>query len=196
MTTTIPTNDVGTRLDEAAAALERIAEDAEAHFEALSAEQLDWRPDPKSWSIAQCLDHLVRIQVLYFPLLERLAKGEYRPSFWERYSPLSGLMGRALISALDPENRSKTKATASAEPDAGRLGDSILRRFKEHQSELARRVRAVPGGLDPRRVTVTSPLSSLMTYSLDDALTVLEVHGRRHLAQAQRVIEAESFPGG
>ena len=102
----------------------------------------------------------------------------------------------ALISALAPSNRNRSKASPQAQPASGDLGDSILRRFREHQHELARRVRALPPELDPRRVTVTSPLSRLMTYSLDDALTVLVVHGRRHLAQAERVTAAEGFPGG
>jgi hypothetical protein len=33
-----------------------------------------------------------------------------------------------------------------------------------------------------------------MTYTLDDAYTVLVEHSKRHIRQAKRVMEAEGFP--
>jgi len=188
--------ETNTRFNEAATELEQMGNEAEARFARLTSAQFDWRPEPGRWSIAQCLDHLVRTQVLYFPVLRELARGEYRPSTWARYSPFSALFGRMLVRALQPDNRNRTKTSRRAEPAEGDLGNAAVERFLAHQGELASLVRALPAEMDPRRVNVTSPLSRLVTYSLDDSLSVLVVHGRRHLAQAEHVTRAEGFPAG
>jgi hypothetical protein len=41
---------------------------------------------------------------------------------------------------------------------------------------------------------VSSPFLAVMTYTLDDAYTVLVEHSKRHIRQAKRVMEAEGFP--
>ena len=40
--------------------LSEVAADAHEHFGPLSAEQLNWKTAEESWSVAQCLDHLIR----------------------------------------------------------------------------------------------------------------------------------------
>jgi hypothetical protein len=82
--------------------LRQVADDARATFGSLSAAQLNWKPAEKSWSIAQCFDHLITTHSLYFPLFEKLANGNLKQSAWERYSPLSGFFGRYLIKSLRP----------------------------------------------------------------------------------------------
>ncbi len=183
-----------TSVNDVASALKQVADDAEARFGRLSAPQLNWKPEPTQWSVAQCLDHLIVIQSSYFPLFDRLQEGTFSPTLWERLSPFSRPLGRALIRALDPENPRKSKAAASTEPSMSDLSSDIVPRFVQHQEELAGRVRALPGTLDAGRVIITSPMSAFVTYSLEDCFAILVVHGRRHLAQAERVTQAPGFP--
>lgn len=182
------------RVRDITSGLEDVGIQAKERFGALSAEQLNWKPAPKSWSVAQCLDHLIQTQRLYFPLFERLAAGEKTPGIWERVSPFSGFFGRLLIRAVDPETSRKIKTTAKAEPSASELDGRIVESFVSHQVELSRHVQALPADLDATRTIITSPLLGLVTYSLDDAFTILLTHGQRHLGQAQRVTESEGFP--
>ena len=49
-------------------------------------------------------------------------------------------------------------------------------------------------GLDTKNTVITSPLSSLVTYNVDDCLTIIVVHGRRHFGQAERVTAMTEFP--
>jgi len=35
-------------------------------FGELSSEQMNWKPDPNTWSIAQNIDHLIVINTYYF----------------------------------------------------------------------------------------------------------------------------------
>jgi len=181
-------------LEEVSSALSKIALDAEALFGELTPEQLNWKPGSGRWSVAQCFDHLITTQTSYFPVLDRLASGSFSPTAWERYSPFSGLFGRMLIRALDPGNAKKTKTATKSEPSDSGLGGEIINRFEEHQSELVSRLKALPASLDTKSVVIRSPLSSFVTYSLDDCFTILVVHGRRHLGQAERVTATTGFP--
>jgi len=49
-------------------------------------------------------------------------------------------------------------------------------------------------GLDLERITITSPILSLITYSLMDAYRIIVVREQNHFAQARRVLEAPGFP--
>lgn len=39
---------------------EKVSEDVQKNFGGLSAEQINWKPRADSWSIGQCLDHLIK----------------------------------------------------------------------------------------------------------------------------------------
>jgi hypothetical protein len=181
-------------LDQLIADLEQVTHGTRAAFSGLSKAQLNWKSSAKSWSIAQCLDHLITINRLYFPLFEALRPGTVRPTLWERYSPFSGFLGRTLIRRLSPEYPRKMKTSPKAEPSASEIDEGIVDRFDRHQSELIRHLHEIPAGLDRKRTVVTSPLLRWVTYSLDDCLTILTVHEQRHFQQAKRVMETEGFP--
>ncbi len=183
------------RISEVVDDLGEVTEAARAAFGGLSGEQLNWKPAPESWSIAQCLDHLITINRLYFPLLESMAAGPVDPTLWERISPLSGFLGGALIKALRPDNPRKSKTSGKAEPSQSEISVGILDRFADHQAELIAHFRRIHPDIDRERTIVTSPLMGWVTYSLEDCLTIIVVHEKRHLGQAQRVMEAEGFPG-
>jgi hypothetical protein len=174
--------------------LSQVAVDARAEFGRLSAEQLNWKPSEKRWSIAQCFDHLIVTHSLYFPLFERLAAAEAEPTFWEKASPLSGFFGRFLIKSLDPANVKPMKTSSKARPSSSEIGGDIIERFAEHQQHLIAALKKLPPTIDAQTTIITSPLMRLVTYSLDDTFTILTHHCRRHFNQAKRVTETEGFP--
>lgn len=174
--------------------LSKIADDARSSFGGLSAAQLNWKADDNSWSVAQCLDHLITLHSQYLPVFERLAKGEAKPTFWEKASPLSGFFGRFLIKSLDPANLKRMKAPDKAQPSTSEISGDIVERFCEHQHQIVEHLQNIPRDVDPVKTIITSPLLGFITYSLDDCYTILVVHCQRHIGQAQRVIEHEKFP--
>ena len=109
--------------------LELVAETARQNFGSLSVQQLNWKPAEKSWSVAQCFDHLITTHSLYFSEFQRLAAGDRQSSFIERVSPFSGFFGRLLIKNLDPTNLKKIKATPAVEPSTSEIGGDIIYRF-------------------------------------------------------------------
>ncbi len=174
--------------------LRQVAEDSRSAFGSLSAAHLNWKPAPKSWSVAQCFDHLITTHSLYFSEFERLANGNVKMSLWEKTSPFSGFFGRFLIKGLDPKNLKPMKTTAKAFPSESEIGGDIVDRFAEHQQQMIVAINKLPTDIDPAKTIITSPLLGIVTYSLDDCFTVLVVHSQRHLNQAQMVTESEGFP--
>ena len=182
------------RINQLTSELSKAADEAHVSFGSLSVDQLNWKPAEKSWSVAQCLDHLITTHSLYFPLFARLATGDTKQTFWESYSPLSGFFGRFLIKSLRPENVKKMKTTSRAFPSSSEISGDIVDRYVQHQAEMIEHLKRIPDGIDPAKTIITSPLLGFVTYNLDDCYTILEVHGPRHIAQAKRVMESDGFP--
>ena len=174
--------------------MSKLAAEAKEHFGGLSGQQLNWNPVENSWSVGQCFDHLITTHSLYFPLFQQLEKGNIRPSFWKRHSPLSGFFGRILIRSLRPENEKKMKTTAKAQPSGSEIDGRIVEHFCKHQAQLIDHLRKIPADIDAAKTVIASPLLRLVTYSLNDCFTILIVHGQRHFGQARRVMETEGFP--
>lgn len=181
------------RISNIRAEIEQVANDATATFGHLGRDQLNWKSSPKVWSIAQCFDHLITINRLYFPMFVKMRGDAVANSFWERYSPLSGFFGRYLIKVLSPDYSKKINTTKRAYPSASDLGGDIIERFNEHQQQLAEHISRVSPKIDLQKTVITSPLLGFVTYSLDDTLTILTVHERRHFNQARRVMDADGF---
>ena len=174
------------RLKSVISDLGSVSEDARSSFGELSGQQLNWKLSEKSWSVAQCLDHLITINSLYFPVFEKLRSPDVENSVLERYSPFSGFFGRYLIKTMMPEYPKKMKTSKKAYPSASEIDERIVERFEEHNRELAAHVEKISPEIDLSRI-ITSPLAGFVTYSLDDCLTMLVVHEQRHMLQAKRV---------
>ena len=172
--------------------LEKIAEDARASFGGLTSDQLNWKPGVKSWSVAQCLDHIIKTNAQFYPEFERLASGNRKNTFWQNFSPLTGWGGRFLIKAVTEDSK-KAKAPSKAIVPPSEVDADILNTFCDHIIEVNKKIESVAGA-DRKKTVVTSPFLAVFTYSLDDAYTVLVEHSRRHIRQAKRVLGAEGFP--
>jgi hypothetical protein len=159
----------------------------------LNQSQLNWKPAPEKWSIAQCLDHLAVTSHgfdLYFT--QALARGrkkwpvtsppKYRPSF----------MGGWLIKQVEPVTGRNLPAPKVFRPSSSEI-DQALEKFLAQQEKFLEFVRATKG-IDYNKTRLRSPVTPLMRYSLADAFVVTVVHGQRHLAQARRVRDTPGFP--
>jgi hypothetical protein len=173
--------------------LKPISEDARKGFGGLSGRQLNWKPRPEVWSVAQCFEHLIVTNEFFFPLLEKIRSGERKSSLWERVSPLSGFFGRMVVKSVASQGGRKFKAPKQLLPSSSEVEGQIIERFSEHQDELARRMTATKD-LDLSRIVVTSPISGFVTYNLLDAYRIVVAHERRHFAQAGRLLESGAFP--
>jgi len=172
---------------------EVIAGDAKAHFGQLNSRQLNWKPAADSWSVAQCLDHLISINREYYPTFNGILNGEHRLALIHRLPFLPAMFGRMMVKALSPNAQRKFKAPGSAQPSSSSIDPQIVDRFITHQLQTLAKMRSLEDR-DPARIIITSPFASAVVYSLLDAFRLIVAHERRHFAQAQRVMEADGFP--
>lgn len=172
--------------------LKHVADDARAAFGGLTSEQVNWKPSENSWSVGQCLEHIVITNEKFYPDLEKLAGGARRNSLIETWSPLTGFFGRFLINAVSEDSK-KAKVPSKTVAPPSDIAPDIVNRFVAHIEDVNRRVEACAGA-DRQKTVLTSPFFFLATYSLDDAYTALVEHTRRHIRQAKRVVAAEGFP--
>ena len=173
-------------------ALKQVAEDAKTSFGNLSSEQLNWKPTETGWSVGQCFEHIIKTNELFYPEFEKLASGTRRNTFFQSYSPFTGMMGRFLIKAVSEDSKKSKAPSKDIVPPSDISGD-IINRFATHIDGVNEMIRRC-GEADRRKTVVSSPFLSVFTYSLDDAYTVLVEHTKRHFRQAKRVMESEGFP--
>jgi hypothetical protein len=161
--------------------------------EDLTEEQLNWKPSAESWSIAQCLDHLAvagaGFDSIFTEALER-GRRKWPVSSEVPYRP--SLIGGLLIRQIVPENTRKVNAPKIFRPSTSDIRGS-LQKYLQQEEKLLGFVREAKG-IDYNKTRLRSPVTSLIRYSLADAFVVIVVHGRRHLLQAQRVLNNPGFP--
>ena len=168
--------------------MKAIADEAQARFGVLTVPQLNWKPSAEQWSVGQIFDHLIKSSEPYRSIITRVASGQYHARAWERISPLSGFWGRVVLRAVSPESPKKIKAPRVFQPSSSSVDDAVVRRFVSLQFAIAE-LMARTESLNLDKIIITSPVSSLFTYSLFDAYRILNSHGRRHLSQAQRLAD-------
>lgn len=159
----------------------------------LTSEQLNWKPGEESWSIGQCLDHLIISDCLYFPAFKKIAEGKHEMSFWEKWSPLSGFFGRMLVNQMDEKPRKKLNAPAIFVPPEKKIDMGIMERFHKHLDTLIDYT-ADFSRIDIDKTHITSPVSKVVTYSLRKAISILMQHEHRHINQAIKIKGMKGFP--
>ncbi|HEX5704222.1 MAG TPA: DinB family protein [Pyrinomonadaceae bacterium] len=160
----------------------------------LTQQQLNWKPDAKQWSIAQCLEHLAvtsRQFNSYFRQLIESARLKWPTNGAIPYRP--SLVGGWLIKQVVPETTRKVPAPKVFKPSDSSSIQDPLGLFLKQQEEFVRFVHDSEG-VDYNRARLRSPVTPLMRYSLADAFVVTIVHGYRHLAQANRIKAMPNFP--
>ena len=93
---------MSSEVDSLVSQADAIANDARKVFGSLTKDQLNWKPSPERWSVAQCFDHLITSNSGYLPIIDDVLKGQKKSSVWQKLPLLPGLWGQILIKSLDP----------------------------------------------------------------------------------------------
>lgn len=147
-------------------------------------------PAPGGWSVGQCLEHLALINEVYLDAIEGAAQrgrvaGHMAAAGGRRRG--HGWLGDAFVRSLEPPVKLKGRAFAATVP-AGRSRAQVLRAFFAAQDRLMLAIDAARG-LDFARVRMSSPFFRLLRLSLGQAFGAVLAHNRRHIRQAEDVLE-------
>jgi hypothetical protein len=146
------------------------------------------RPEAGRWSIADCIGHLTLTTLAYLPLIDdalqigRLlaVKG---PRRFRR-----DLTGWLLCQISEPPYRYKALTTERFTPEATGTRAEVLAAFVRSQQELNSRIYHAEG-LDLSRLTLISPFDGRLQYNLYSGFRIIPTHQRRHLWQAEQIME-------
>jgi len=166
----------------------------EERFRGLDKDRLNWKPNPQKWSVGQNIDHLIQTSKSFYPNIEKINRGEYKKPFMGRIPFLVNFFERLVLKAIEPDNPRKTKTFPIWEPHQSSIEENILDQFLEEQDSLVSMFESSKD-LIGKGIVIYSPASNKLVYSLEAAFDILVKHQRRHLKQAEKVLEARrAFP--
>ncbi|MBK6365237.1 MAG: DinB family protein [Saprospiraceae bacterium] len=167
--------------------LSNLTEQFQTHFGGLSKEELNWKPNPAVWSIAQNIDHLIVVNKSYYPTFEALKKGNYKPPFMARIGWIVSYIGTKILDAVHPDRRNKMKTFPIWEPEKSSVDGDILSSFENQQAELAQKTEDLRDQIQ-KGMVISSPANRYIVYTLETALNIIISHEKRHLEQAKEVL--------
>jgi hypothetical protein len=164
---------------------------AKALAGALTVAQLNWRADPASWSIGQCLDHLRVANEVYGRAIESALT---RPPTGPVDEITPGWFGRWFIrTQIEPSAKTKRGTAPKKIVPIATVDATILDRFlrsNQNARQLIERLRPY----DVNRVRFVNPFVSWIRFTIGTGLEILTTHEDRHLLQAERVRANAGFP--
>lgn len=168
--------------------IDKITEHFVVAFGSLSTEQLNWKPNPQTWSIAQNIDHLIVVNETYYPVLTSLKEGTYKTPFIARLGFMVSFLGKTVLNAVKPDRKKKMKTFPVWEPTISQVKDDILDNFKKHQGELSRQIETSKD-LVEKGTVISSPANKNIVYKLETAFDIIVSHEQRHLEQAKEILQ-------
>jgi hypothetical protein len=169
------------------AALDDAQRDATALVHELTESDASKRENSKAWSIAQCLDHIVKTNHVYLAAMQPAAEHALRSGRPRRHSVRPGLLGRWFVRMQEPPvRRLKVKAPANIRPEDPPSVSGALHAFQESQNSIRAFLERF-GEIDLAGVSFANPFVKGLKLSLATGLHVLAAHERRHLWQAWRI---------
>jgi hypothetical protein len=172
---------IATELEEARRLAHRLAEP-------LDEDGWATRPGPDRWSVAECLIHLNATSRGFLPLLRRAIAEGRGPGPRQSGPYRLNLVGRFLLWSVEPPVRFRVKTTAPFVPPAVEPRAVVLAEFDRLQNDLLVSLHEADG-LRLGKLKITSPFDPRFKYNLYAAFRILPAHQRRHLWQAERVVE-------
>lgn len=163
-----------------------IEKEARRLLDGLTEAQQTWHHDVRTWSIVDCLNHLVvtgshslrgiRSAVHEARANGLLARGPFRHS----------VLGNCFIRLMDAPPIIKFRVPNAYQPVADSSASEVVAGFFRLQHELFRALHEA-NGIDLARVKVANPVSKWFKMSLGQEFGLTAAHERRHLWQAWRV---------
>jgi len=173
--------------------LQQISSIVETDLSKLREDQLNWKPSPKSWSVAQCLKHLILASQGYITGMDKAISNHH--STGNSFKPYqTTLSGKMMIFCVDPSVKIWIPAPSGFQPKQEEKFDSeIIKNYCALVKNISDSLEQAKEA-DWNKMKIVSPLISLLVFNMGDVFDILTLHALRHLKQAQKVISNEAFP--
>ena len=155
-------------------------------FGHLNPELMDLKQDEKTWSINECIDHIIQTNRKYFEIFDAINTESYKSSRWSKIPILPRFLGKLVLKVVSPGYQGKIKTSTQLYPLRSKYHKNLAADLQEENLLLIRKFGPL-ARKDLDQVIVTSPMSRLVSYSLRDCIELLVEHEKRHYNQSVRL---------
>lgn len=156
-------------------------------FSGLSDAQWHYKPNANTWSIAENMQHIIAVNMSYFPTLKSLQAGQYRVSFLGRFGWIVNALGNLIYKSVSQDRSRKMKTFPIWQPHQAKLAsNSLLEEFKQHHQLLIDHIKQSSSMLEKGTV-IASPANKNIVYTLEKAFDIILEHEKRHFNQALEI---------
>jgi hypothetical protein len=182
-----------THLEECLKSLSGLEEEASSIFKKLSEKQINWKPSPKSWSVAECMHHLLIVFSKYEASVEKGIAQASKANTNQAYKPT--FLGRIFMSFVKPTYTIKTSAPSGLHPTQNTYSKDIIFEYFTYLERVRYFIQqAQQLTIDINAVKIPSSVSKLIKFSLGDYFRIEVWHNLRHFNQMLRVCNDPDFP--
>lgn len=162
-------------------------------FKSLSEYQINWKPAESSWSIAECVDHLIVTNKLYLNEFEKQFAAKQIITDCSITEVKHKWLCKFIIKGVDPANIKKSKTFPVFMPSMSKYKKDVFDNFIEMQNNFINLV-SMSKDLDLNKYVMSSPAAKVIKENFCDVLEIIRLHDRRHFNQAKRVFNHPNFP--
>lgn len=154
----------------------------------LNLETLNWKANPKTWSVLECLEHLNRYGDFYLPEIQNRLKNREAINIDNVFK--SGWLGNYFAQSMLPKERlNKMKTFKSMNPLGSQLDQSVINKFIDQQKEMLD-ILSRANRFDLNKIKTSISISKWIKLKLGDTFRVVIYHNDRHILQANKVIKS------
>ncbi|NVK29161.1 MAG: DinB family protein [Flavobacteriia bacterium] len=174
-----------------------LQKEVESAFYFLEAEELNMKPDEKSWSILQCIEHINLTNEYYVKAIRKaIAANTYPDASSTPYK--MGTFGKFMTDAMRPKEGSirwkmktfqKLRPLNEIDPKARLVEHVVFEKFNEDMSALLSALEEAQK-LPWKKVKIKTLLGGMLKLKLGDAMAFVIAHSQRHVEQAMKVKRA------
>ena len=150
---------------------------------------LNWKQNPESWSVLECIEHLNRYGDFYIPeITNKIQHSKYKSTEIFKSSWLGNYFSKSVAYNKD---LNKMKTFKSMNPLNSDLDIQTLEKFINQQHQIITLLdKAKNVNLDKTKTAIS--ISRLIKLRLGDTFRVLIFHNERHIKQAEKTLEKAS----
>lgn len=161
-------------------------------FSSLTSNQLNWKTNPDSWSVGECLSHLVNSNKLYLNKFNSILNSQTTGKQKE-FPYKQTILGTMITKGVDPANVKTTKTFKVFFPNSSNIEQSILDDYVKTSKDLISFTEKMKH-FDLKKRKFSSPVNFFIRLNLGDPLIFIPKHDERHLNQAEKVKNHKEFP--
>lgn len=150
-----------------------------------SIENLNYKPNPDSWSVLECIEHLNRYGDFYIPeISKRIIASKHESAKYFKSNWLGNYFSKA-VSYHEKINKMKTFKEMN--PLNANLTINTIDKFIDQQHQIIELLdQSKSINLDKTKTSIT--ISKLIKLRLGDTFRILINHNERHIKQAENVL--------